>query len=316
MDAGKSTIPDDAMVYVKGSLKLVKELKGMDLISAVSTGRVTRGPNKTIIPRGSYYTEKDLIPGDTDPEDTVILYQYGNRSIKRLPDGLVLKSGPSIRLAEAAAMDLAAKHGLPVPKSHGVCEPDQENGRRLGWIKMDFVEGTALEDVWADLNKQEKLDICHQLRDILIKMRTIEPPTQGTINSCDNSSIKDGRNISDYQGGPFKNETEFNEFILDFGARPPVALEQAIRNRMPTGHRTVLTHCDLSPRNIMVRDGKITGLIDWEDGGFFPEYWEYVKFFEAFTKHRDWKDYSDEIMPQKYDDELLFFQVLLRWQRS
>ncbi|KAI9644787.1 hypothetical protein NHQ30_006814 [Ciborinia camelliae] len=237
MDKGNPTIPDDAMVYVRGGIEAGQGAQrlpppsGMDLISALSTGKVSRGLNKSILPKGSYYTRDDLMPGDTDPASTIILYKIGNRSIKRLPDGLVIKSGPSIQPAEAAAMDLAAKHGLQVPKLHGVCAPDRENDRRLGWIKMGFVEGTNLEDLWADLNSQEKLDICHQLRNILVKMRTIEPPTQGTICSCDNSSIRDGRNISDYQGGPFKNEAEFNEFILDFGAQPPAALENAIRNR-------------------------------------------------------------------------------------
>ncbi|KAF7852725.1 hypothetical protein EAF04_010918 [Stromatinia cepivora] len=303
------------MVYVKGSLKLVKELKGLDLISALSAGKVTRGPNKSIIPSGAYRTKHDLISRDTDPEGTVILYQIENRTIKLLPDGLVIKSGPSIRFAEAAAMDLAAKHGLPVPRTHGVCESDKEAGRRLGWIKMDFVEGKTLEEVWADLDDQEKINFCHQLRDILIKMRTIEPPVKGIISSCDGNSIRDGRHIYDFHGGPFENEADFNEFILDFGARPPAALEHAIRSRMPALHDTVLTQCDLSPRNIMVQDGKMTGLIDWEDGGFFPEYCEYVKFFEVVTKHRDWKDYIGEITPRRYGDELLFFQALLRWQR-
>lgn len=102
-------------------------------------------------------------------------------------------------------------------------------------------------------------------------MGTIEPATQGTISSYGNNSIRDGRGLSDDHGGPFTKEADFNEFILDFGARPPAALEYTIRNRIPTGNRTVVTQCDLPPREIMVQDGKIMGLLDWEDGGFFPE---------------------------------------------
>lgn len=85
----------------------------MDLISALGAGKVTRLPDRSVIPRGSYYTKDDLVQ-DTDPEGTVILYQIENRTIKRLPDGLVMKSDSSIRAAEAAAMDLASKHGLLV----------------------------------------------------------------------------------------------------------------------------------------------------------------------------------------------------------
>jgi hypothetical protein len=42
----------------------------------------------------------------------------------------------------------------------------------------------------------------------------------------------------------------------------------------------VLTHCDLSARNIMVEDDKITGILDWEHSGFFPKYMEYATAME------------------------------------
>jgi hypothetical protein len=43
-----------------------------------------------------------------------------------------------------------------------------------------------------------------------------------------------------------------------------------------------MTHSDLYPRNILVQlDSmstlQITGLVDWELSGAYPEYWEYVK---------------------------------------
>lgn len=41
----------------------------------------------------------------------------------------------------------------------------------------------------------------------------------------------------------------------------------------------MFTHGDLSPRNIIVLNDKIVGIVDWEEAGWFPEYWEYVKFF-------------------------------------
>ena len=51
-----------------------------------------------------------------------------------------------------------------------------------------------------------------------------------------------------------------------------------------TGHKIVFTHGDLAPRNIMIsKDFVITGIIDWEYGGWYPEYWEYVKAKVSFT---------------------------------
>ena len=46
---------------------------------------------------------------------------------------------------------------------------------------------------------------------------------------------------------------------------------------IPNHDRIVLTHGDLVPRNILVKNGRIVGIIDWEMAGFYPEYWEYAK---------------------------------------
>lgn len=287
----------------------------MDLLSAIRANKVKRGPNKTNIPIGPpYITQEDLDSEEGDPEGTVELYRYERRSVKRLPDGTVIKYTPSIRAGEAAAMTLAADSGLPVPKVYSFYENDPQSARYLGWIKMDFVDGVPLEDVWEGLAEAERLSICHQLRDILIKMRTIEPPVPGTISSCDMNKILDRRAIFHYDGGPFSTEAEFNDFVFNFVGHPPPALVRVMRSRFRTDNLIVLTHCDLSPRNIMVKDNKITGLLDWEFSGFFPDYWEYIKFFDVMTQHRDWITYSDEIMPQAYDDDLLVFQAVQRWR--
>lgn len=54
-----------------------------------------------------------------------------------------------------------------------------------------------------------------------------------------------------------------------------VHLSKLVR-AMPS-HDIVLTHADLSPRNIIVNGDQVVGIIDWEMSGFYPEYWEYAK---------------------------------------
>lgn len=39
----------------------------------------------------------------------------------------------------------------------------------------------------------------------------------------------------------------------------------------------VFTHNNLAPRNILVRDGIVVGIVDWEFSGLYSQYWEYVK---------------------------------------
>lgn len=43
------------------------------------------------------------------------------------------------------------------------------------------------------------------------------------------------------------------------------------------GGKTLLTHGDLLPRNILVEGSKITGILDWETAGYYPEFWGYCE---------------------------------------
>lgn len=45
-------------------------------------------------------------------------------------------------------------------------------------------------------------------------------------------------------------------------------------------------------------------LIDWEGAGWYPDYWDYVKFLRLHTKCAGWIDLVDEISPESYYIEL------------
>ncbi|KAH8725719.1 hypothetical protein GQ44DRAFT_726809 [Phaeosphaeriaceae sp. PMI808] len=82
----------------------------------------------------------------------------------------------------------------------------------------------------------------------------------------------------------------------------------------------MFTHGDLHQGNIMVKDGKITGLIDLELAGWYPEYWDYVKFCYSSGAHRDWMNYAKDIFSQSVsktvDGELLRQVVELEESRA
>ncbi|CAG7565866.1 unnamed protein product [Fusarium equiseti] len=115
---------------------------------------------------------------------------------------------------------------------------------------------------------------------------------------------------------PCRDEGAFNDILLSglYEHTPPLVREAFVR-RLQTGHRVVLSHCDLKPRNILVQNGKIQGLVDWEDSGWYPEYWEYVKFFQR-TADKDWKLYAEDVCPELYHDELVELMAISKWQNS
>lgn len=46
-------------------------------------------------------------------------------------------------------------------------------------------------------------------------------------------------------------------------------------------------------------EGRITGIVDWEEAGWYPEYWEYVKFLER-PAEADWKEIAGLVFGEGY----------------
>jgi thiamine kinase-like enzyme len=100
------------------------------------------------------------------------------------------------------------------------------------------------------------------------------------ICSAIGGPIRDHRIRSADPIGPFPDEAAFSQHVR-FSDEPS-----------RRGHKIVFTHADLNPRNILVdrvvsADGscrwRVSGIVDWETAGYYPEYWDYTKaLFEGF----------------------------------
>ena len=206
---------------------------------------------------------------------------------------------------------------------------------------MDYVPGKQLDKIWHLLQKEQKQGIIKQLRTILEAMRSIPQASvtkplsggpnmnaSGRIGSCTDGGIEGGyagvgiardcRRISVYESDNVcEGEADFNNFILNLVEGTPAPARKALVSHLRTDHRVVFTHGDIALHNIIVDDHgqNIAGLIDWEYAGWYPEYWEYVKFLERQLRTpSDWKDCADDIFPQAYHDELVLYQAICRYQ--
>jgi aminoglycoside phosphotransferase (APT) family kinase protein len=232
--------------------------------------------------------------------------------VTRYPDSTVVKNGRRVNLDERPALELAAKYGLPVPRVYDA-KPGPIPGE--AWIQMDFIHGEKLDVVWPGMTAAEKSSICRQLRDILTTMRSI-PSETGFIGSCSGGQARDIRQYTDYRGGPFANEEIFNStFYFDLISTAPTQIRTALYQQVRNDHRIVFSHGDIAQHNILVKDGRITALLDWETAGWYSEHWDYIKFFERYCPHKDWHNYATEIFPQLYNVELAYHQAIVRWQR-
>lgn len=217
-----------------------------------------------------------------------------------------MKCGPRVRAEEFEALRHAQQLGVPVPTV-------SEFSSDARTIRMEYVEGELLEDVWPTLSDCEKIAYAQQLGRCISLMRSDrqEKIPIGGING----PAHDCRAYDSHTGGPFANETDFNSFVLNLYTQCPKPIRDSLMSQMRSDHSITFTHGDLTPRNIIVKDGEIRAIIDWEFAGWFPEHWEYVKFLECCTDCHDWKNYAPHVFDTSYEKELVIHQAIVRWQR-
>ncbi|KAG6256858.1 hypothetical protein E4U23_000403 [Claviceps purpurea] len=216
--------------------------------------------------------------------------------VQRLPFGLHLKTTPTRRYPmlanEFAALQLVRRHtNVPVPSALDLVS-DSENS----YLLTTTVRGVPLGRCIDTLSHDEVTTLVGDLQECLSKLRAIpkEVAPKYAITNALGKACYDGRLItgSDYDEargdffGPFVDEDDFND-TLRCGALPNVVHR--------SGHEIVLTHGDLNMRNIMMHNGRLSGFIDWETCGWYPDYWDYTKAHFITKIHRRWLKIVDAV---------------------
>ena len=75
---------------------------------------------------------------------------------------------------------------------------------------------------------------------------------------------------------------------------------------MPKDSGIKFTHADINPVNIMVSASgfpRILALIDWEQAGWYPDYWEYFKMCYTTFSEREWRKVFFPKIIDPWEDE-------------
>lgn len=141
------------------------------------------------------------------------------------------------------------------------------------------------------------------LKRFVSQLRTI-PNNTGEFRICNSKGggILDCRiPASQHEDLRFKTEADFNKYFTD-PLRKDIAPTVAKSHSIP--HEIYFTHGDLNMRNILAQDGKTTGIVDWENAGWLPEYWEYAKIHYTVRGSIRWlADVVDRVF-EGYREEL------------
>ncbi|KAK4861265.1 hypothetical protein LT330_004181 [Penicillium expansum] len=202
-----------------------------------------------------------------------ILHQLGGTTVVRLSKKLVMKGGGSVLASEAKMLSLlASKPSTRVPRVHRSFQvkDDTQYFGTCGYIVMDFIQSQPLDKCWASLPLSTQGEIASQIAEMIKEMQSIELLQPGPIGGgpCR------GLFFTDYSAGPFMDTAEMEGWFnhkLDICKSVHKAPEDT-----PPFHFTkfVITHHDISPRNLVVDQHGRVWLIDWAYSGAYPPVFE------------------------------------------
>lgn len=72
-------------------------------------------------------------------------------------------------------------------------------------------------------------------------------------------------------------------------------------------------HGDINPFNILVRGGKVVGIIDWEFSGWYPHYWEYTSAWFGNRTKTEWQEKLDQILDRPHPEIFKMEEVRNKW---
>lgn len=188
------------------------------------------------------------------------------------------------------------------------------------FIYMSLVPGETLRDVWPSLTEGDKASLQNQLKHIIGGLRNLKQSPE-IIGSVRGGPLQDRFFRIDGEKGPLSSIKQFNDWLFAIATRQDPQPGKEIqgldhpdmyRDVLPDEGNVYFTHGDLTLGNIMISGSPgtytITGIIDWEQAGWYPEYWEYCKLLLGVESHHEWwTDGWAGKITEPFDD--IFFAV-------
>jgi aminoglycoside phosphotransferase (APT) family kinase protein len=181
-----------------------------------------------------------------------------------------------------ASTRVAAEHGIPVVRFRAVVAHSAELGGPV--LIQEFQDGEPAADGWETLKDRRKLGLCRELGVITGKLHSVAGSWFGDV-------------LGTQRVTSFEQSVESEvDALLESGVVPDgAALRQAITKVLSSLDRSAstpaLTHGDLWLPNILVRDGRIGCVLDFEHATYADRFRDFGKLdehiFDAFPAGRD-----------------------------
>lgn len=176
--------------------------------------------------------------------------------------------------------------------------------------------GKTLREAWPSLDEVAKERVCRDTWAIVEKLREIPRPEMDDgafYLAADGTSKIIQTLVGDEHDTypPMKTDEDlrariWERYVKNNGLSYPEG--NGVYEMLPRSEVSVFTHGDIHPRNILVEQNveegsgvRITGLIDFESAGFYPDYWEFSEMMACGRKDAEWMEMMDRTKPREWD---------------
>ncbi|CZT14649.1 uncharacterized protein RCC_00621 [Ramularia collo-cygni] len=209
-----------------------------------------------------------------------------------------------------ALLFVAANTSIPVPK---IYRTYQHHGELA--VEMEYLRGCkTVQDSWHELTDLEKETVAEQVAGYIEQLRALKSPSEQKVSSTNGGQCRDIRVGTVKLFGPFEDVPTFHHFIR--GGIPIETTSTVFGDKVAKIHQRKynihFTHGDLASLNILVRNGEVAAIVDWECAGWYPEYWEYTKAHYNSVYQPEFHRLLDQKVT-RYDEELAAERML--WER-
>ncbi len=229
-----------------------------------------------------------------------------DNQILPLPFGLLIKYSDGTAIDEVLAMQVARAAGLPVPRVLCYGEhPDTPHAPVS--ILMTRMPGRELSEVYESLAPEAKATVLSEMKTYVDLMRSWPNPWgSNRICSVSGAAIRSIR-VPNHIMGPYDNEQALNQYLIGVASsidfNPLLEYEQVLataKELHSIPHKIVFTHGDLLHHNILVHNGHVSAILDWEAAGWLPEYWEFTTAWRFMRPGIWWYDFVSDLGGERY----------------
>ena len=232
---------------------------------------------------------------------------------------------------------LSRSTSLPIPKIWNIWTWRKPKGRTNCWFVMEYIPGETWASAWVHMTEAEKEEATGQMKKYVNELRQLHHGTRSIlliymwadnmtdfnpnqyVSALDYKPCWDLRISSSRTFGPFSDLDSFYHHFLGkvkmiAGESKAKLLFQALTSLKPHAPSVVFSHSDLTARNILINNGKISGIIDWEQSGWWPYWWEYMKALyctqlTAHDENEEWRKFVESSMVVNKEEQEIDVQI-------